>query len=153
MAAATIPLDELAYDFPAATGPTARRKQCVLSIEDSKDAMWLVLVALEKYGYGKYRLEWANCLSDGLSRILKGGIDVVLLDLGLPDCSSHLSYAWVREAAPDVPVVILTGDASEETEFSVFASGAEHYLVKGQASGAVLVNAIEEALDPDLRRS
>jgi DNA-binding NarL/FixJ family response regulator len=75
----------------------------------------------------------------------------VLLDLGLPDCSSLLSYAWVREAAPELPVVILTGDTSEETEFSVFASGVEHYLVKGQASGAVLVNAIAEALDRDRR--
>jgi len=126
---------------PATTCP-----QQVLLIEDSKEAMWLMLRALEKYAYGKYKLEWAGCLSEGLCRLLDGGIDVVVLDLGLPDCSNLFSYAWVREAAPLVPVVVLTGDSSDETASSVVASGASHYLVKERTSAAKIVHTINEVL-------
>ena len=98
-------------------------------------------------------MEWANCLSEGLARILKGGIDIVLLDLGLPDSSGSVSYAWLREAAPEVPVVVLTGDTREETELSVFSSGVDDYLVKDQVSGSLLVNVIREALGKEERRT
>ena len=106
----------------------------------------LVRYALQQYGEGKYRLVWAQRLSEGLDQILKGGVDIVLLDLGLPESSGPESYAWVREIAADIPVVVLTGDAREETEAAVTASGVEYYLVKDQVSGSVLLRAIRAAL-------
>ena len=63
-----------------------------------------------------------------------------------------MSYAWVREAAPEVPVVVLTGDTSQETEFSVLASGAEDYLVKSQMSGSLLLQAIRAAVSENKRQ-
>jgi DNA-binding response OmpR family regulator len=114
--------------------------------------MLLVRYAIDAHGNGKYRLEWAVCLSDGLSRLLKGGVDVVLLDLGLPDSSGSVSYAWVREAARDVPVVVLTGDTREETELTVFSSGVDDYLVKEQVSGPGLISAIQQAINKEAGR-
>jgi DNA-binding NarL/FixJ family response regulator len=122
------------------------QQQCVLLIEDSEEAMLLVRFALEEYGRGQYRLEWSSTLSDGLERLANGGVDAVLLDLGLPDSSGPESYAWVREIAPNVPVVVLTGDDRAETEFAVTASGVEGYLVKDQISGAHLIEAVRAAL-------
>jgi DNA-binding NarL/FixJ family response regulator len=69
----------------------------------------------------------------------------VLLDLGLSESSGPASYAWVRESAPGVPLVVLTGDTSEETEFSVLASGVKDYLVKSQTSASLLLQAIGAA--------
>ena len=132
--------------LPQRTSTAAMQQECVLLIEDSEEAMLLVRFALEEYGQGLYRLEWANSLSSGLDHLSKGGIDVILLDLGLPDSSGPESYAWVREIAPEVPVVVLTGDQCEETEFAVTASGVEGYLVKDQVSGASLIEAIRAAL-------
>jgi DNA-binding response OmpR family regulator len=146
MATTALQVKEMAESLPHAAGTARKREECVLLIEDSEDAMLLVRYALREYGQGKYRLEWAKCLSEGLSMMLKGGVDVVLLDLGLPESSGALSYAWVREAAPDVPVVVLTGDTREETELSVFSSGVEDYLVKDQVSGSLLVSTIRDAL-------
>ena len=74
--------------------------------------------ALKQYGNGKYQLEWKQCLSDGLIRLLNGGIDLILLDLGLGDCSSPFTEAWVRKAAPRVPRVALTGDPAGQLESS-----------------------------------
>jgi DNA-binding NtrC family response regulator len=145
MAAATVTLHEIAFGSPEATDSPRKRKQCVLLIEDDEDAMYWVRHALKEYGNGRYKLEWKQCLSDGLSRILNGGIDLILLDLALGDCSSPFTEAWVRKAAPKVPIVVLSGDPAGEIESS-FPS-IEKHLVKGQVSSSGLVQAISEALD------
>ena len=146
MLAVTTTVLEVVQESSQAISPATTCLQHVLLIEDSEDAMWLVLRALEKYAYGRYKLEWASCLNEGLNRLLDGGVDVIVLDLGLPDCSNLFSYAWVREAAPSIPVVVLTGDSSDETEFSVIASGASHYLVKERTSAAKIVDTINQVL-------
>jgi DNA-binding response OmpR family regulator len=146
MAAQTVPLRELGAALPGKPDQISKRQQCILLIEDNEDAIRWLLSVVTKYGHCKYKLEWAGCLSDGLSRLLDGGIDLVVLDLGLPDCSSLFSYGWVREAAPEVPIVVLTADMDDETDFAAVASGMSRYLVKGQASGKTVVDAIKEAL-------
>ena len=147
MPALMLDVDEAELDcLPQRALTAAMQQECVLLIEDSEEAMLLVRFALEEYGQGLYRLEWASSLSQGLDYLSKGGIDVILLDLGLPDSSGPESYAWVREIAPEVPVVVLTGDQRAETEFAVTASGVEGYLVKDQVSGAYLIEAIRAAL-------
>ena len=146
MATLALPVRDAQDCLPHETAPTQGHPECVLLIDDSEESMLLVRYALQQYGEGKYRLEWAQRLSEGLDQILKGGIDVVLLDLGLPESSGPESYAWVREIASDIPVVVLTGDARQETEAAVTASGVEYYLVKDQVSGSLLLRAIGAAL-------
>ena len=137
--------DEL-FTLRQRTATAAAEQERVLLIEDSEEAMLLVRFALEEYGSGQYRLEWANNLSAGLDQLAAGGIDVVLLDLGLPESSGPESYAWVREIAPQVPVVVLTADERAETEFAVTASGAEGYLVKHHVTGDLLLKALRTAM-------
>jgi sigma-B regulation protein RsbU (phosphoserine phosphatase) len=132
--------------LPRAIAPVGNPQKCVLLIEDDEEAMFLVRFALQEHGKGAYRLEWVAGLSGGLERLQKPGVDLVLLDLGLPESSGPASYTWVREVAPEVPVLVLTGDAREETEFAIAASGVEDYLVKDQVSGALLMQAIRSAL-------
>lgn len=150
---ATVQLNDAVDCLPRETTPTGKPQECVLLIEDSEDAMLLVRYALQEFGNGKYRLEWAKGLSEGLDQLSKGKIDIVLLDLGLPDSSGPSSYAWVREIAPEVPVLVLTGDTREETEFAVTASGVEDYLVKDQVSGHLLIQAIHAALYANRQKS
>jgi DNA-binding response OmpR family regulator len=149
MASAATQLHEVQEDLESlarAIGPAATLQECVLLIEDNEEAMWLVRYALQEHGKGRYRLTWVSTLNDGLERLSNGGIDVVLLDLGLPDSSGTESYAWVREVSPQVPVVVLTANTSEETEMAVTAGGVEGYLVKDQVSGSLLLQAIRAAL-------
>jgi DNA-binding NarL/FixJ family response regulator len=155
MATAAIQLHELQDDLeslPLAAGPAAKLLECVLLIEDNEEAMWLVRFALQEHGNGRFRLEWANTLNEGLEHLSKGGVDVVLLDLGLPDSSGPESYAWVREASPEVPVVVLTGNTCQETEMAVTAGGVAGYLVKDQVSGSLLLQAIGAALYAEKQR-
>jgi DNA-binding response OmpR family regulator len=147
MATCALQLEEDELELlPRVTAPAPKHQDCILLIEDSEDAMFLVRYALQEHGNGRYRMEWADSLSSGLDHLSKEEIDIVLLDLGLPESSGPESYAWVREIAPKVPVVVLTGDDREETEFAVTASGVEGYLVKDQVSGSLLLQAIRAAL-------
>jgi DNA-binding response OmpR family regulator len=141
-------LNELDWDSllvaPAATG---RRQECVLLIEDNEEAMLLVRYSLQAYGDARFRLKWVESLREGLDQLSKGGVDLVVLDLGLPDTSGNSSLAWVREMAPEVPVLVLTGDTRDETEFAAAALGVDDYLVKDQVSGAQLVKAVHTMID------
>jgi DNA-binding NarL/FixJ family response regulator len=143
--------DDLEF-LPRATGPAAKLQDCVLLIEDNEEAMWLVRYAVQEHGNGRFRLEWAHSLHEGLEQLSNGGVDVVLLDLGLPDSSGPESYAWLREVSPQVPVVVLTGNTSRETEMAVTAGGVAGYLVKDQVSGSLLLEAISAALYADEQR-
>ena len=118
MSSAALQLADDLETLPLAT--SAKRQQCVLLIEDNEDSMFLVKYALQEYGEGAFHLNWANCLSTGLEQLLNGGVDIVLLDLGLPESSGPESYAWVREVAPKTPVVVLTGDSRDQTELATW---------------------------------
>jgi len=118
----------------------------VLLIDDSEDLMLLVERALENIGDGKYCVTWARCLKDGFRELTKGGIDIVLLDLGLPETSGPISYACVRGCAPELPIVVLTGDECHEIKHLIVAAGVDDYLIKQHISGSVLVQTIEAVL-------
>jgi DNA-binding response OmpR family regulator len=126
--------------------PLGDRQECVLLIEDNEDAMLLVRYALQEYGNGTYRLEWADGLTAGLGRLAKGGVDLVILDLGLPDSSGPASFAAIRHAAPALPVLVLTGDTREQTEHKVVSEGVEDFFVKDDVSGEMLLQAIRAGL-------
>ncbi len=125
---------------------TATVPESILLIEDNEEAAFLVEATIEKYAKGKYALEWVKCLDEGRTRLLKGGIDLVLLDLGLPDSSGSSTYQAIRAIAPEVPVLVLTGDSAEETEATITAEGGEDYLVKDQVSGPLLMRAVQSVL-------
>ena len=85
-------------------------------------------------------------MSAALSRLHDVGIDVILLDLGLPDCSEQLVYHLVRDAAPGVPILIFTASTREQVDSSIVPQDAATFLLKGQISAAALMEAVADAL-------
>jgi diguanylate cyclase (GGDEF)-like protein len=71
----------------------------------------------------------------------------VLLDLALPDAEGLDGLKAVRLAAPDVPVVVLTGYADEDLGLEALRQGAQDYLVKGEIDGRQLSRAIRYAME------
>jgi len=131
----------------------SKGQDCVLLIEDSEEAMWLVKDALQRYSNERFTLEWAEDLSSGLLYLSRNSASIVLLDIGLPDSSGSSSYASVRKIAPNVPVLVLTADDRPETERELTQSGTHDYLVKDEVSGPLLVQAINAALYQGKSRS
>ena len=123
----------------------------VLLIEDNPGDARLITEALRDVaapsGVPGFELACADRLSTGLARLADGSIDVVLLDLSLPDGSGLTTLARLRAAVPEVPVVVLTGLDDEELAVRAVREGAQDYLVKGQAESALLGRAIRYAVE------
>jgi DNA-binding response OmpR family regulator len=73
--------------------------------------------------------------------------DIILLDLGLPDCEGLNSFKVIFKKYSTIPIIILTGLANEETGIKSIKYGAQDYLVKGEFNGKLLVRAIQYAIE------
>ncbi len=97
----------------------------------------------------RFRQPWeVECASDyatGLKLLLSGRHAVCLLDyrLGLRDGLELLREA--RAAGCNVPVVLLTAEASDEIDEAALEAGAMDYLVKGELSPRILEHSIRYA--------
>jgi signal transduction histidine kinase len=122
-----------------------------LLVEDSPGDARLVQEALAPHGasHGGYRidLEWVDRLSTGLERLKTGGVDVILLDLNLPDSDGWSTVVQVRRQEPHVPIVVLTGVDDEDGGMAAVRSGAQDYLVKGQVDSNLLRRCIRYAIE------
>ncbi|MEA2053036.1 MAG: response regulator [Euryarchaeota archaeon] len=80
----------------------------VLLIEDEPGDARLIRVMMSKADGPTFTMEHVDRLSTGLECLAAGGIDVVLLDLGLPDSSGLDTFIKVHTQVPDVPIIMLT---------------------------------------------
>jgi len=121
----------------------------VLLIEDNPaDARLIGEMLREAEAKGlAFELVWADSLAAGAQRLHEGGIDVILLDLGLPESSGLDTLQRLLEHEPRAPtLVVLSGITDEDVALQALQSGAEDYLVKGQVDSALLVRSIRYAI-------
>ena len=118
----------------------------VLLIEDNPSDARLVKEMLAKAKGVSFDLEYVDRLSTGLTRLAKGGIDLVLLDLSLPECQGIDTFREFCARAPQVPVVVMTGPAGEVTAIKAVNEGARDYLIKGQLERSRVVKSIRYAI-------
>lgn len=86
-------------------------------------------------------------LADARAELERSLVDVVLLDLSLPDSRGLDSLQTVRSAAPDVPVVVMTGLADDDVALRAVQAGAQDYLVKGRDSSGAVRRAVRYAVE------
>lgn len=118
-----------------------------LVIEDNAVHAKLVLSLLAKAEAVSFDVVQVDTLAAGLARLEKGDIDVVLLDLVLPDSQELDTFLRLRTEAPDVPVVILTGLEDINLAARAVEAGAQAYLVKGQINSAQLERSVRYAIE------
>jgi Flp pilus assembly CpaE family ATPase len=118
----------------------------ILLIEDNPGDAELVKASLADAGDATFRVHWAQALLPGLDRLARGDIDLVLLDVSLPDSHGLDGLNAIRIHAPDLPVVLLTGWDSESLALRAVQSGAQDYLVKGKLEGADLARTLQRTI-------
>ena len=89
----------------------------------------------------------AGTLEDGIKEIHAQRVQLVLTDLQLPDSGASETMPRLREAAPDVPVIVLSGYANDELRASALEAGALRYLVKGDVNNHSILTEIIAQLD------
>ncbi len=126
-------------------GRIARSSNAILLVEDDAGDALLVREALD-HAAPEIELHEAATLAAALEQ-LPDGLSCALLDLGLPDTSGLDGLQRIRERAPTVAVVVLTGRDDEQLGIEALGAGAQDYLVKGQVEPEVLARAIRYAVE------
>lgn len=119
----------------------------VLLIEDEPDDAKLIQRDLSKSPRTPFEMVHADRVKSGLERLQQGGVDVVLLDLNLPDGQGLGVLEKVEAQAPGVPVIVMTSRDDDDLAVEAVHKGAQDYLVKGQVSGGLLRRAIRYAIE------
>src|SRR5262249_38352654 len=114
----------------------------VLLVEDNPGDARLIREMLAEAATARLRLLRAETLAAGLEQLARGGVDVVLLDLSLPDSRGLDTFLRTRERAPEVPIVVLSGLSDEELAMRAVHAGAQDYLVKGEVGSDGLGRAL-----------
>ena len=86
-------------------------------------------------------------LSEAMARLSRGGIDVVLLGLDLPDSSGIVTFERTHAFAPEVPIVVVCDEPSAELSLAVVQGGAQDCVAKSEASPAVVARIVRHAVE------
>jgi signal transduction histidine kinase len=118
----------------------------VLLVEDEPSHAQIVR-ALVKSGGELFVCDWVETLALALERLAAGGIDVVLLDFGLPDSNGLESFSRLYGSAPNVAIIPLTGTGDDAMALEAVRLGAQDYLFKGSINQAILTRSIRYAVE------
>ena len=119
----------------------------ILLIEDNPGDARLIKEYLSDVNNIAFDLKSAERLSEGIEILDNEFIDVVLLDLKLPDSEGLGSFDQIFQIAPTVPIIVLTGLNDETTAIKAVKMGAQDYLVKDKVEGDLLIRSIRYAIE------
>lgn len=123
------------------------RQLHVLLIEDNPGDARLVREMLAEIMGAPFRVEWADRLAAGVEYLTRETVDVILLDLSLPDSHGYETFTRMMAAAPDIPIMVMSGLDDETVAVQTVREGAQDYLLKGQADGQLLARSIRYAIE------
>jgi signal transduction histidine kinase len=118
----------------------------VLVVEDSPSDLLLLKEALRPVG-GQLEILSAETLRAGLEFADNDDVNVMLLDLGLPDSDGLPTLQTALRQVPHVPIVVMTGRDDGEVAATALRAGAQDYLVKGTMDADSILRAIRYAIE------
>jgi Signal transduction histidine kinase len=119
----------------------------VLLLEDDPADARLVEHMLRRIGPAKFEVVTVGRLLQATARLAQGDIQVVLADLSVPDSSGLATLTGLTRAAPDLAVVVLTGNDDDSQAIEALKHGAQDYLVKGRGDAHMLSRVIRYAIE------
>ena len=119
-----------------------------LLIEDNPGDARLIRETLKDAGASaSVQVVHADRLAAGLDLLAVQEVDVVLLDLSLPDSTGLDTFTRVHTAVPGMAVVVLSGLNDASVAVRAVQEGAQDYLVKGEVDGPSLVRSMRYAVE------
>lgn len=119
----------------------------MLLVEDNLPDARLLAEYLSEVPGHPFVLENVINLAQALERLGTGAYRLVLLDLTLPDSYGLQTFNRVHEAAPQLPIIVLSGQDDEALAIKTVHEGAQDYLVKGRVDGMLLARAMRYAIE------
>jgi PAS domain S-box-containing protein len=124
------------------------QKKTILLIEDNPGDARIMREYLREPAAAGFAMEHAETLAAGLERLGREGIDLVLLDLTLPDSAGFDTFTRVQAREAQVPIIVLSGQDDEALAIRTVHEGAQDYLVKGKGlDSRLLARAMRYAIE------
>jgi diguanylate cyclase (GGDEF)-like protein len=119
----------------------------LLLVEDNLGDARLLREMLNEQNSLGIQLTHLECVGDAERYLIEHVVDIILLDLGLPDAQGLEANRRIHAAAPGVPLVVLTGLDDESMAAQALQQGAQDYLIKGQIERRGLLRALRYAIE------
>src|ERR1700676_4899667 len=119
----------------------------VLLVEDNAGDVRLLREMFSKEKAGTFELTHLLRMSEAVVHLARGGVDIILLDMGLPDGHGLDTVRRAHTAAPGIPLIVLTSLDDETLAAEAMKEGAQDYLIKGQIENRALPRALRHAID------
>lgn len=119
----------------------------ILIVEDNPGDVYLIKEILKYYKPGVFDVISAECLDEGLAILDHEELDLILLDMNLPDSHGMKTVCAMKAKAPEVALVVLTGDEDEQLGIDAVKHGAQDFLVKGKVTSFVFIRVIGYAME------
>jgi len=125
----------------------------VLLIEDNPGDARLIREMLADIKEKSFDFYHSGRWGEALQVLAKWKFDVILTDLNLPDSSGIDTFRKVLEAAPKLPIIVLTGLSDEALGVQTVQEGAQDYLVKQEVTISLLAKAVRYAIERNRLRN
>jgi len=119
----------------------------ILLVEDNPGDTRLIREMLADADSVIFNVHHADRLGTALESLGQNGIELILLDLGLPDSQGLETLRKVHARASEIPIVVLTGLNDEVVGVQAINEGAQDYLIKGQVDTQLLKRTIRYAIE------
>jgi len=119
----------------------------ILLIEDNPGDARLIEEYLSEVNNFEHILKIADRLSKGIEILDNEFVDVILLDLNLPDSKGLDNIQRVLNISTSIPIIVLTGVDDESTAINAVKMGAQDYLVKDKVESEILIRTIKYAIE------
>ncbi|MEW6519151.1 MAG: response regulator [Thermodesulfobacteriota bacterium] len=119
----------------------------LLIVEDNPADVLLIREHLSESPSKRYDIAVAETLADAIERLKKSDIDVVLLDLSLPDSSGLDTVRTLITRYPNLAIIILTGLQDEQVALQTVRYGAQDFIEKKQITSILLNRSISYSLE------
>lgn len=102
----------------------------VLVVEDNRDDLEIITEILKIIGDSGITVFFARSIAEAIAVINREKLDLILLDLDLPDSRGLDTLKAVKVVAPDTPVVVMSALSDRETAIAAIRLGAQEYINK-----------------------
>jgi diguanylate cyclase (GGDEF)-like protein/PAS domain S-box-containing protein len=119
----------------------------LLLVEDNPGDARLLREMFREQSSHHTELTQVGTMGDAEKHLADAAVDIILLDLGLPDAQGLESIRRARAVAPHVPLVVMTTLDDESMAAQALQAGVQDYLIKGQIDARGLLRALRHAVE------
>jgi diguanylate cyclase (GGDEF)-like protein/PAS domain S-box-containing protein len=119
----------------------------VLLVDSRAEDVRLIREELALLRGRPFALEVVGTIADALNRLRAGHLDVILLDLDLPDSNGLTTFLRLQPKAGDLPILVLVSQQDEDVGTEAVDRGALDYLIKQQIVSTLLEKALRYATE------